>query len=150
MSPRPAHRDAVSPSRRRRRDVRIFLLWRRDRGPGDALEPAAVGRRLAALFAPLLAAAPVIAVEERRAAAMVFAHLPVAGWRTPFVQHDAAGRAYAVDYPIGAARVLAATGAPVRPGQPELPALGQRLAVDPAPLLRELPPPFSLVWWPAG
>jgi hypothetical protein len=133
-----------------RSDVRIFLLWRRDRGPGEALEPAAVGRRLAALFAPLLAAEPVIAVEERRAAAMVFAHLPVAGWRTPFVQHDAAGRAYAIDYPIGAARVLAAAGMPVAPGEPELPALGRRLEEDPAPLLRELPPPFSLVWWPAG
>src|SRR3954466_11503957 len=84
-----------------RSDVRIFLLWRRDRGPGEALEPTAVGRRLAALFAPLPATAPAIAVEERRAAAMVFAELPVAGWRTPFVQRDAAGGAYAVDYPIG-------------------------------------------------
>jgi hypothetical protein len=118
--------------------VRIFLLWRRDRGPAAALEPAVVARRLGALLAPLLATAPAIAVEERRSAAMVFAQLPVAGWRTPFVQEDAAGRAYAVDYPIGAARVLGATSAP----DDELAALGPRLADDPAPLL--------LVWWPAG
>jgi hypothetical protein len=130
--------------------VRIFLLWRRDRGPGAALEPAGVARRLVDVLAPLLAAAPAIAVEERRGAAMVFAHLPVAGWRTPFVQDDETGRAYAIDYPIGVRRVLAAAGGPVESGRPELTALGQRLAADPAPVLRELPPPFSLVWWPAA
>jgi hypothetical protein len=128
------------------RDVRIFLLWRRGRGRGEALDPASVARRLTALLAPLLAAPPDVAIEERRAAAMVFAQLPVSGWRTPFVQDDAAGRAYAVDYPIGAARVLGAAGAPGG----ELAALGRALAGDPVPALRELPPPFSLVWWPAG
>ena len=130
--------------------MRIFLLWRRDCGPGEALEPAAVAQRLEAVFDPLLVAPLGVAVEECRAAAMVFAQLPVAGWRTPFVQEDAGGRAYAVDYPIGVGRVLAATGAPAPEPEAELPALARRLIADPVPLLRELPPPYSLVWWPAG
>lgn len=130
--------------------MRIFVLWRRDRGPGASLEPAAVARRLRAVLAPLLAAEPAIGVEERRAAAMVFAQLPVDGWRTPFVQEDEAGRAYAIDYPIGARRVLAAARAPAPEPASELATLGRRLAEDPAPLLRELPPPFALVWWPRG
>ena len=130
--------------------MRIVLLWRRDRGPAAGFEPRAVAERLQAVLGPLVAAPPEIALEEERAAAMVFAQLPVAGWRTPFAQEDGSGRAYAVDYPIGVGRLLAATGAKAPERDGELPALVRQLAADPLPLLRELPPPFSLVWWPAG
>jgi hypothetical protein len=129
--------------------VRIFVMWARDSSAGAGLDPGAVARTLRAMLAPLFSEPLETTVHADDTAAMVFLERPVAGWRAPFRQEDAHGRAFAVDYPIGVPRVLAASGRPVpAAAHAELPALGRALAEDPEPLLRELPPPFSLVWWP--
>lgn len=129
--------------------MRIFLLWARGSAAGARLDPAVVARSLQEMFAPLFPAAPAATVHANTAAGMVFLHVPVEGWRAPFVQADEDGRAFAVDYPVGVPRVLAACGRPAPASvDAELPALGRALAADPAPVLRELPPPFSLLWWP--
>src|SRR4051794_15019159 len=133
-----------------REPVRIFLMWARGSSAGGQLDPRQVARSLRETLAPLFCEPLRTTVHATDAAAIVFLERPVAGWRTPFVQRDSGGVAFAVDYPVGVSRVLAACGLD-RPGPgAELPALGRALAADPAPVLRELPPPFSLVWWAAG
>jgi hypothetical protein len=129
--------------------MRMFLMWSRGPAASARLDPAVVARSLQEHFAPLFPAPPAATIHANAAAAMVFMQIPVAGWRAPFVQEDESGHAFAVDYPVGVPRVLAACGREA-PGSAdaELPALGRALAADPAPVLRELPPPFSLVWWP--
>src|SRR4051812_38758598 len=133
-----------------REPVRIFLMWARGSSAGGQLDPRQVARSLSEALAPLFSEPLRTTVHATEAAAIVFLERPVAGWRAPFVQRDSGGVAFAVDYPVGVPRVLAACG--VHRPQPgaELPALGRALAADPAPLLRELPPPVSLVGWPAG
>ena len=123
-------------------------MWRRDSPAGARLDPGAVARSLQQTLAPLFSAPLHATTHADGAAAIVFLERPVAGWRAPFRQRDAGGRAFAVDYPIGVPRVMAACGHGPPPADGELPALGRALAEDPEPLLRELPPPFSLVWWP--
>jgi hypothetical protein len=133
-----------------REPVRIFLMWARGSSAGGQLDPRQVARSLTETLAPLFCAPLRTTVHATDAAAIVFLERPVAGWRAPFVQRDSGGVAFAVDYPVGVPRVLAACGFDrPQPGS-ELPALGRALAADPAPVLREVPPPFSLVWWPAG
>ena len=132
--------------------MRIFLLWRRDTGPGAALDPADVAPALQDVFRPLFGQPLEVGVEGNAAAGMVFAQLPVRGWAAPFRQADEHGRAYATDYPVGVRRVLGegVGGSAPFARDAELPALGRRLERDPGPVVRELPPPFALVWWPRG
>ena len=130
--------------------MRLFLMWSRCSGAGARLDPGRVARSLQEVLAPLFAAAPRATVEANGAAAMVFLDLPVEGWSAPFAQADRHGRAFAVDYPVGIGRVFAASGRPAPPRDAELPPFARMLADDPAPLLRELPPPFALLWWPRG
>src|SRR3954452_14714516 len=138
------------PHRRMRVQVRIFVMWARGSSAGGRLDPGDVARSLERTFAPLFAQPLRATVHADDDAALVFLERPVAGWRAPFVQEGAHGRAFAVDYPVGVPRVLAAGGRDRPAPDGELPALGRALASDPAPVLRELPPPFSLVWWPDG
>src|SRR3954454_3993747 len=130
------------PYRRMRGRVRIFVMWRRHSAARTALEPDAVARSLRETLAPLFAAPLRATVHADDVAGIVFLERPVEGWRAPFAQRDAHGRAFAVDYPIGVPRVLAACGHARPAPDGELPALGRALAHDPAPVLRELPPPF--------
>src|SRR5919107_5039817 len=119
------------PYRRIRDGVRIFLMWARDPRGGAGLDPGDVARTLRALLAPLFAAPLETTVHADHAAAMVFLERPGAGWAAPFRQEDAHGRAFAVDYPVGVPRVLAACGRPAPAAmEHELPALGRALAED--------------------
>jgi len=127
--------------------VRIYLLWARDSRIGAGLDPEIVARSLQDVLAPLFTTPPPVAVEANAAAAMVFMQLPVRGWAAPFVQEDEHGRAYVTDHPVGLRRALAGRGERPR-RDAELPALGRRLAADPAPVLSALAPPFALTWWP--
>src|SRR5688572_22692325 len=120
----------------------IFLLWQRAPREPPA---AAVAARLQALFAPMLSVTPPARILEGASTSLVSLELPVQGWKPPPFEEDERGWALASDYPVGAAGALAGRG--VRPATGRvLPALGRALQADPQPLVRELAPPFALIW----
>src|SRR5689334_6107904 len=98
------------PYRRMRGAVRIFAMWSRGSSAGGRLDPGAVARALQETFAPLFSEPLRVTVHASEAAALVFLERPVTGWSAPFVQRGAGGVAFAVDYPVGVPRVLAACG----------------------------------------
>ena len=129
----------------------ITLLWHR-RTPDPFLAPDAVARRLEERFAPLFEERVAARVRSVGEAHLAWLELPVKGWRSPRSEERVDGAesgarfALALDYPVGARRALAGVGKPVAQGEPLLLALAESLAEDPEPLLRELAPPFSLIW----
>src|SRR6266581_1712491 len=127
--------------------MRIFLMWQRSTDAGRALHAEHVAGRLQEIFSALFATPPHVEVEENAAAALVFLHLPVRGWKASFVQEDGADRAFAIDYPVTARRVLTAMGIPLSENA-ILPALARALQNEPERALQELAPPCSLIWFP--
>src|SRR5262249_16218318 len=125
--------------------MRIFLLWQRTTDVGRNLHPEDVAAKLREIFSPLFATPPDLDVRTLRPAAWVSPHLPVRGWKVPFVQENNASRVFAIDYPVTARRVLASRGIPLRDGA-VLPAIAQTLQDEPKRTLQELAPPFSLIW----
>ena len=125
--------------------MRILLLWRSSRGAGEDLDPERVARKLQQIFAPLFSTAPKSTIRQTPAMTMVFLQLPVRGWKPPFFEEDEQTWALAIDYPIDARTVLAANGISVGNGS-TLPVLCRNLQGNPTQLLREMAPPFSVVW----
>ena len=112
-----------------------FVLFSRRSGlaPGDAADAATIFRRqLAPLFSDTL---PEASVRRCGDACLVSVTIPVKGWRGPLEQADERTWVLAVNVPVGA------------PGGPEgLPRLARRIQDDPDRLVRELAPPYTLVW----
>jgi hypothetical protein len=101
--------------------------------------------KLQRVFAPLFNPPPEPKVFLNPAVAMVVLALPVSGWRPPFIQEDAHTWALAGDYPVNGRTVLAAHGTPATEDR-FLPVLGRTLEEAPHTLLKDLAPPFSLIW----
>ncbi len=121
--------------------MKILLMWPRD---GDREpDPQVVGSNLERIFSPLFATPLRRRVLRTTAVDLVFLELPVRGWKPPFFEEDGETWALALDYPLAARRVLTSLG---MNGRDILPTLCRALQDDPVPLLRELSPPFSLVW----
>lgn len=123
----------------------IFLLWRVPREAGQELEPLRVASSLQAIFSPLFAAPLSVKVRQNTTACLVVLELPAPGWKAPFFQYDEQTWALAIDYPLNAADVLAAHGIHVQ-ADAALPTLCRQLEVQPRSLLKDLSPPFSLLW----
>ena len=123
--------------------MKIFLLWRRM--PEQDWDAERVAPHLRSIFAPLFRKLPEPTIRQTSAASLAFLELPVRGWKPPFSEEDAEGWALAPDYPVNAQAVLEVNGTRCRDDGVLL-ALGRRLQEDPAPLLREMAPPFSLIW----
>lgn len=121
----------------------IFVLWQRI--PGDP-SPEDVAAGLHALVAPVLSERPSTRILQSASATLVSLELPVRGWKPSPFQEDERTWVLAPDYPVSARRALAAHRLPVRDETTALPALCRALQDDPARLLRELAPPFSLIW----
>src|SRR3954453_6715941 len=83
-------------------------MWRRSSPAGALLDPGAVARSLQQALATLFSEPLHATRHADDDAAIVFLGGRVAGWCRPFRQRDAGGRAFAVDYPIGVPRVMAA------------------------------------------
>ncbi|MEO5590713.1 MAG: hypothetical protein ABIS03_14080 [Gemmatimonadaceae bacterium] len=124
--------------------MNIFLLWQR-RGDADRELAGRVALNLQSLFSPLFSEPPKAMVVQGVAASLVSLELPVRGWKPPFWQEDGQTWAMAVDYPINGRTVLAANGVSFDEDN-FLPALGRQLQDGPRTLLKEMAPPFSLVW----
>ena len=123
--------------------MRTFLLWRDARE--DAPSASHVGELLRSRFEGLFETPPPLCVREYGPVRLAWIELPVSGWRAPFAQEDADGFALAIEYPLDAAAVLRERGLDCAP-EASLCALAKELARDPDGCLRELTPPFSLVW----
>jgi hypothetical protein len=121
----------------------IFLLWRRHSGYDP--DPDEVAAKLQATFAPLFEAPPKPRVRRTPATAMVHLELVPRGWRAPLFDEDAHGWALTPDYPVNA-RSAAGVSESGPPPAGTLLALCRKLQVNPVPLLREMAPPFSVIW----
>jgi hypothetical protein len=122
--------------------MRVFLLWQRF---PDEPRPEEVAARLHALFAPVLPTPPEVRILTGESTSLVSLELPVNGWKPSPFQQDERLWALAPDYPVGAESALAARGIRAS-GDNVLLALSRALQDDPAPLLRDLAPPVSLIW----
>jgi hypothetical protein len=114
--------------------MQSFLLWQ-ESSPDAPTRAAEVAARLHGLLAPLFAAPIEIAVRCEGPPSMVVAHLDVAGWRRPFFEVDDERWVQAIEYPVDA-----------RGNGDVLADASRTFERDAAPLLRELSPPFSLLW----
>lgn len=123
----------------------LFLLWQPEAVPGLA-DIQQTAEKFAALFAPLFRAPLQARVICQPPIALINLSLPVQGWRATEFEEDADGWALALDYPTNSAQVLSRRNLAFRPGRPLL-ALCRALEKEPEPLLRELAPPFALVWY---
>jgi hypothetical protein len=120
----------------------IFLLWQRVEGDPS---PEQIAAAFQALVSPVLPDTPSTRILQGEGATLVSLELPVQGWKASPFQEDERTWVLAPNYPVAARPALAAQGVPVR-DETVLPALCRALQDDPAPLLRELAPPFSLIW----
>jgi hypothetical protein len=107
--------------------LELFLLWRSSR-----VEARDVRDKLRNLLAPLFVKAPEVIVRRDGNPSLVVAHAPVPGWKRPFFEEDHDGWAQAIEYPLD--------------WRGSLLSLTRRLEENPAESLRELSPPFSLLW----
>ncbi len=85
------------------------------------------------LLDPVLAAPPKVRTLKNEGAALVFLEQPVRGWKPPFFEEQGKSWAIAVDYPFGG-KANSLLG------------LCTRLEEDTTSTLKELPPPFALIW----
>lgn len=125
--------------------MKIFLLWHHNSDHGRSLDPNRVATSLQKLFLPLFSNAPPVQIRRNTAATLVFLELPVRGWIPEFAQEDERTWTLAVDYPLNARSVLSANGIRFQENN-VLPSLGRAMEGKPDPLLREMTPPFSMIW----
>lgn len=122
--------------------MRSFLLWKNtERSPSAER----VSARMGEIFAPLFEEPPTIRQLGTPHATVLYLELPVRGFRPPCFQEDEETWALAIDYPLDAPLALEKLGSRPRDERLLL-ELARKLQVRPEPLLRELSPPFSLIW----
>ena len=120
-----------------------FLAW--PAGSGEEDKSGVVGSHIADLFAGLFVERPRLHLLSAAGARLAYVERPVGGWRAERFESDGDGWALAVDYPLNVRAALRAAG--VTPSeQGELLTLARELERDPIPVLRELAPPFQLLW----
>ena len=120
--------------------MRTVLAWK-PKGEGF-IEPSKVAERLDARFSPLFKKAPKSDLLTVGEAHVALQHLPVSGWKPGFREDAGGDFAFATDYPHNAGQILDSGS---RKGPLLLP-LARALERDPAPLLREIAPPFAMIW----
>ena len=125
--------------------MKIFLLWRCINDLGQVLAPERVASNLQKIFSPLFSTPPKERILQNSAMSVVVLEMLVLGWKPPFFQEDRQTWALALDYPINARTVLAENGISFE-NDSVLPILCRKLQHEPTVLLREMAPPFSLVW----
>lgn len=107
--------------------MELFLLWRSARIGANEVRD-----ELERMLAPLFARTPEVLVRRSGNPSLVVAHAPVPGWKRPFFEEDETGWTQAIEYPLDWAGSLRAAA--------------RSFDENPAATLRELSPPFSLLW----
>ena len=125
--------------------MKIFLLWRHSGDRQSNPNPDRVAMNLRNIFAPLFAELPPASIRCTPTATLVFLELPVSRWKPALFQEDGESWAFAAEYPVNARTALAANGISFEEDN-VLPTLCRNLQQNPVSLLREMAPPFSLVW----
>lgn len=127
----------------------VFLLWHERDVPTQRADSERVARRLQEVFAPLFEVPPPAHTRTLPQAALVWLELPVKGWKPAYIQEDGRTWVLAAEHPIDAGNALAVRGVAVKETE-LLPELCRELERDPRGLLRDLAPPFSLIWGTKG
>lgn len=122
-----------------------FVLWRGKRTGARSEAPEQTAEKLQRTFASVFEGPPAAVLRSRGRTHLAFMELPVRGWRQPYFASDGRDWALAGDYPLNARTVLGANGIACGVADTLL-TLGRSLARDPEPLLRDLTPPFSLIY----
>lgn len=107
--------------------MELFLLWR-----ASHVAARDVREALQRMLEPLFAVQPEVVVRRDGNPSLLVAHLPVPGWKQPFFEEDETEWTQAVEYPLDWTGSLLAAA--------------RHLENGPASLLRDLSPPFSLLW----
>ncbi|HUA98229.1 MAG TPA: hypothetical protein VMA34_07880 [Terracidiphilus sp.] len=126
-------------------DMRAFLMWRLSAGTAERRPPERILRKSKSFLGPMFGAGLTIRDESNEAVNLIVADQPVLSCHLEFAQEDELTQALAIDYPLNA-RVAMASRAPLHPAS-LLPRLCRELERSPESLLRELAPPFSLIWF---
>ena len=122
-----------------------FVLWREKNDRGRRQSADRVGEKLRHSFRSVFEGPPAAVVRSRGNTHLAFLELPIRGWRQPYFSSDGERWALAADQPLNARAVLASNGIQSSVSDTLL-TLGSNLARNPEPLLRDLTPPFSLIY----
>ena len=125
--------------------MRIFLLWPTHEGDPLPLQPRQVAAAMQSTFALLFAEQPATRTLSVGKINLVTLEMPVKKWRPSFVEHEGNAWAFSPEYPVNVRTVLDSHGVPCSDHNVLL-TLGRCLQRDPEPFLRDLAPPFSLIW----
>ena len=126
--------------------MKVFLLWQSKNDGGDGgPDPATVGERLLARFAPLFETPPSLAIHDLPHASFVALDIPLDGWTAELEQRDAARTVFAIDPPINGEHALRRAGV-TSSSSDRLLRLAETLESDPKSVLRELAPNASILW----
>src|SRR3954467_13311657 len=122
-----------------------FLLWRTQDRPIHRSQLDQTATRLTGYFSPLLAEVPQTTVRQNGSVNLIALTTPVREWKRSFFEEDAETWVQAIDYPMDALSLLECRGVPFDHDHFLL-TLCRGLETDPRSYLREMSPPFSLVW----
>ena len=125
--------------------MKIFLIWSQTFKSGINPNPELVVKNLQYLFAPLFSSPPKTKVIHNSSMTIIFLELPILGWKESFFQEDEQTWTFAIDYPINGQKALSSYENNVKPKN-LLPKLARKLQTNPSEILKDMSPPFSLIW----
>ncbi|OPZ14972.1 MAG: hypothetical protein BWZ10_01810 [candidate division BRC1 bacterium ADurb.BinA364] len=127
--------------------MQIFLLWRSSANdtPQADIEARQAAERLLRIFSPLFATPPSARIlRGRHGMRAVYLEKPVEEWNLPYLETRGEAWALSLDYAPSAERALRSRGIDLSQGM--LLPWSEAMEDDPEPYLREIAPPFGLVW----
>jgi hypothetical protein len=125
--------------------MKIFLLWKHTGDLQRDPDPHQVAVKLGEIFASLFDGLPPAEIRQTPFTILVYLELPVHRWKPALFQEDEESWVFAAEYPVNARKALATNGIAYS-GDNMLTVLCRNLQARPASLLRELAPPYSLIW----
>ena len=124
----------------------VFIAWQSSKNLCDLSFAQNVSSRLQTTFSPLFSHQPKATVLRCGSGGVAFLELEVRDWKPTYSEKEKDRWALAPHYPIGIQRFLAHETQPHNQNQGLLIRLSETLDNDAARVVRELSPPFSLIW----
>ncbi len=125
--------------------MNLFLLWSTSTDRGRPLVAEDVAASLGSIFSPVVRKPIVTRTLTAASASLAYLDIPVKSWLPSFFQEDEETWALAIDYPMNMRAALGTNGNIIKEDHVLL-ELCRGLEKDPERLLKELAPPFSLIW----